>query len=85
VVRPEEPLRIAGPLAIARPGLARWTVRELSVRGIPVPDAVIRRIARDVAGADTTGAVRVVVDPAVADVAVSPLGLVCYRRRRGTS
>ena len=84
-VRPEEPLRIAGPLAIARPGLARWTVRELSVRGIPVPDAVIRRIARDVAGADTAGAVRVVVDPAVADVAVSPLGLVCYRRRRGTS
>jgi len=46
---------------------------------------VIRRIARDVVGADTTGAVRVVVDPAVADVAVSPLGLVCYRRRRGTS
>ena len=86
VVRPEEPLRIAGPLAIARPGLARWTVRELSVRGIPVPDAVIKRIARDVAGADTAGAVRVVVDPAVADVAVSPLGLVCYRRRRvGTS
>jgi len=82
VVRPQEPIRIAGPLTIARPGTARWAVRELSVRGIPVPDAVLKRIARDVAGADTGGAVKVQVDPAVADVAVSPVGLVCYRRRR---
>ncbi len=35
-----------------------------------------------VAGADTGGAVKVQVNPAVADVAVSPVGLVCYRRRR---
>ncbi len=82
VVRPQEPIRIAGPLTIARPGTARWAVRELSVRGIPVPDAVLKRIARDVAGADTGGAVKVQVNPAVADVAVSPVGLVCYRRRR---
>ncbi len=82
VVRPQEPIRIAGPLTIARPGTARWAVRELSVRGIPVPDAVLKRIARDVAGADTGGAVKVQIDPAVADVAVSPVGLVCYRRRR---
>ena len=82
VVRPQEPIRIAGPLTIARRGTARWAVRELSVRGIRVPDAVLKRIARDVAGADTGGAVKVQVDPAVADVAVSPVGLVCYRRRR---
>jgi hypothetical protein len=82
IVRPEEPIRIAGPLAIARRGTARWTVRELSIRGFPFPGAALRRLARDVAGADASGAVEVVVDSGVADVVVSPLGLVCYRRRR---
>jgi len=82
VVRAEEPIRIAGPLTIAKPGTARWTVRELDIRGIPLPDAVLKRIARDVAGADSAAAVRVQIDPAVADVAVTPRGLVCYRRRR---
>jgi len=82
VVRAEEPIRIAGPLTIAKPGTARWTVRELDIRGISLPDAVLKRIARDVAGADSAAAVRVQIDPAVADVAVTPRGLVCYRRRR---
>jgi hypothetical protein len=77
-----EPLRIAGPIAIARPGIARWTVRELNLRGLPLPAAVVRSIARQAAGADTSGAVAIKVDPAIADVRVHPTVVVLYRRRR---
>ncbi len=77
-----EPLRIAGPIAIARPGEARWTIRELSLRGFPFPEPVVRKVAQQVAGAGADGAVPVAVDRAIADVAVHPTGVVLYRRRR---
>lgn len=77
-----EPLRIAGPVVIGRPGIARWTVRELSLRGFPFPVAAVRSMARQAAGADSTGSVAIQVDPAIADVRVHPTGLVLYRRRR---
>lgn len=77
-----EPLRIAGPIAIVRPGIARWTVRELSLRGFPFPPPAVRALARQAAGADTSGAVALRVDSAVADVAVHSAGVVVYRRRR---
>lgn len=77
-----EPLRIAGPIAIARPGIARWTVRELSLRGFPFPPPAVRSLARQAAGADSTGAVALRVDSAIADVAVHVAAVVLYRRRR---
>jgi len=77
-----EPLRIAGPIVISRPGIARWTVKELSLRGIPFPPPAVRALARQAAGADSTGAVGIRVDPAIADARVHPRGLVLYRRHR---
>ncbi len=77
-----EPLRIAGPIAIARPGEARWTIRELSLRGFPVPGPAVTRLARQVAGANAQGAVPVAVDRAIADVVIHPTGVVLFRRRR---
>ncbi len=77
-----EPIRIAGPLAIARPGTARWTVREISLRGFPFPPPAVKSLARQTAGADANGAVAIDVDRAIADVAVHPTGVVLYRRRR---
>jgi hypothetical protein len=77
-----EPIRIAGPLAIARPGTARWTVREISLRGFPFPTPAVQALARQTAGADANGAVAIGVDRAIADVAVHPTGVVLYRRRR---
>lgn len=77
-----EPLRIAGPVEIQRPGLARWTVRELSLRGFPFPGPAVRSLARQAAGADSAGAVAIRIDPAIRDVRVHPAGVVLYRRRR---
>jgi hypothetical protein len=77
-----EPLRIAGPVEITRPGIARWTVKELSLRGFSFPPPAVRVLARQAAGADSSGAVGIRVDAAIADARVHPRGLVLYRRPR---
>jgi hypothetical protein len=77
-----EPIRIAGPIAIARPGTARWTVREIALRGFPFPPPAVRSLARQMAGADANGAVAIGVDRAIADVAVHSTGVVLYRSSR---
>lgn len=77
---PQEPLRIAGPLAIVAPGKARWTVREISLRGFPFPPAAVTALARKMAGADADGAVIIAVDRAVGRIAIHPTGVACYRR-----
>ena len=76
-----EPLRMAGPVTIAKPGLARWTVRELSLRGFPFPSPAVNRLAKLVAGADD-GSVPVIVPPTVRRVTIHPTGVVCYRSAR---
>jgi hypothetical protein len=81
-VQPREPLRLGGTLAIERPGTARFTVREISVRGIAFPAPAVKSIARQVAGADPDGGIPVRVDPAITDIAIRPTGVVLYRRVR---
>lgn len=82
MLNPMEPLRIAGPLRIARPGIALWTVQELSLRGMAFPSLMVTQLARRVAGADPDGAVALRVPPAFEDVAIHPTGVVLYRTRR---
>ncbi len=82
MLNPMEPLRLAGPLSIERPGTARWKVEELSVRGIAFPGPLVKQLAQRLAGADSAGAVPLRVSPAFADIAVHPTGIVLYRSPR---
>ena len=77
-----EPIRIAGPIVVARPGTARWTVREIALRGFPFPPPAVKALAKQTAGADRDGAVAIAVDRAIADVAVHRTVVVLYRRPR---
>jgi hypothetical protein len=81
---PREPLRMAGTLAVERPGLARYTIKEISLRGIEIPGPIVHTIASQMAGASSNGAIPLKVDPSISDVAVHPTGVVLYRRRRAT-
>lgn len=81
-VGPREPIRLAGTIAIERPGTARFTVREISLRGIAFPAATVKSVARQMAGANADGAIPFTVDRGVADVAIHPTGVVLYRRKR---
>jgi len=82
MLNPMEPLRIAGPLTIERPGIGRFKVEELALRGFPFPEPLVKQLARRMAGADSTGAVPLRVSPAFTDVAIHPTGVVLYRRKR---
>ena len=81
-VEPREPLRIAGPVAIAAPGHARYTVAALSLRDFAFPPVSVRSLARRVAGADADGAFLVPVPTAVRDLRLGGDGLVLYRSER---
>jgi len=80
---PREPLRMAGSLAVERPGLARYSIKEISLRGIEIPGPMVHAIASQMAGA-ANGAIPLKVDPSISGVAVHPTGVVVYSRRRAT-
>jgi hypothetical protein len=80
MLAPREPLRMVGTLTIARPGMARWKVTELSLRGFPFPAPAVRAMTRRMAGADSSGSVPVQMAPGVARIVVAPLGVILYRR-----
>lgn len=82
VLNPMEPLRLAGPVRIDRPGTVLWRVEELSLRGVQFPGPMVTMLARRVAGADSTGSVPLRVSPAFRDVAIHPFGVILYRTRR---
>ena len=84
-LNPMEPLRFAGPLSIERPGIARFKVQELSLRGMAFPGPMVTRLAQRVAGADATGAVPLRVSPSFTDVAIHPTGIILYRVKRSKS
>jgi hypothetical protein len=83
LVEPREPLRLGGTLTIDRPGTARFTIREISLRGFAFPRPAVRSVARQMAGADADGAIPLQVDPAVTRVAIHPTGVVLYRAAQG--
>lgn len=80
IVQPREPLRLGGTLTIDRPGTARFTIKEISLRGVAFPPPAVKSIARQVAGADARGGIPLALDRAIADVAIHPTGMVLYRR-----
>ena len=81
IVQPREPLRLGGRLEIDRPGVARYTVSEIAVRGVQFPAPAVGSIVHQLTGAPD-GAIPLKVDRAIAGVAVHPTGVVLYRRAR---
>jgi|SRR5262245_13687580 len=84
MVGEREPLRMGGTVSIERPGIARFKIEDISLRGIEFPGPMVNSIAKQMAGASSNGAIPLKVDPAVSDVAVNPIGVVLYRKRRSS-
>lgn len=81
-VEPREPLRIAGPVRVAAPGLARFAVEALRVRDTELPPLAVRQVASRIAGADAEGGFLVPIPVAVRDLTLRAEGLTLYRRAR---
>lgn len=84
MVGPREPLRMGGTVSIERPGIARFKIQDISLRGIAFPGPMVNSIAKQMAGASSNGAIPLKVDPAVSDVSIHPTGVVLYRGRRSS-
>ncbi len=82
MLAPREPLRMVGTLTVARPGVARWTITQLSLRGFPFPAPAVRAMTHRLAGADSSGGVAVQMSPGVARIVVGPVGVILYRHAR---
>jgi hypothetical protein len=82
MVREREPIRLAGPLTVVRPGHGQWTLEEISIRGFPFPRAMVKNLAQRMAGADSTGALPVPLPPEVRDIVIKPTGVIVYKRKR---
>ncbi|MFN2572564.1 MAG: hypothetical protein ABR537_13295 [Gemmatimonadales bacterium] len=80
-----EPLRMGGTVSIERPGIARWAIEAISLRGVGIPGPMVRSIAKQMAGASPDGAIPLKVDPTISDVVVHPTGVVLYKKRRAGS
>jgi hypothetical protein len=80
-----EPLRMAGTLAVERPGRALYDITEITLRGIEIPGPFVKQITKQMAGASANGAVPLKLDPAVSDVKVHTTGVVLYKRRGGAA
>lgn len=82
MVREREPVMLAGPLEVLGPGRGRWTLEDLSLRGVPFPRPMVRQLAQRMAGADSTGGLFVPLPPEVVDIKIRPTGVIVYRTRR---
>jgi len=78
-VEPREPLRLGGTIEIDRPGIALFTVREISLRGISFPTPAVKSIARQAAGANADGAIPLQIDRAISRIVIHPTGVILYR------
>lgn len=79
LVQPREPLRLGGTIEIERPGIARFTIREISIRGIAFPGPTVKSMARQAAGANEDGAIPLQVDRAISRIVIHPTGVILYR------
>lgn len=81
-LRDRERIVAGGPLAIAAPGRAAWTIDQFELRGFPFPRDVVPRIVERALGEEAGGAVTVRVPEAVTAVRIEPRGVILYRERR---
>ncbi len=81
LLRPFEPVRVAGPARIERRGVMAWEPLEFSVRSLPFPGVAIPPIVNRLTGGDT-GLILLVVPTTVADIRISPGKATLYRRRQ---
>lgn len=79
-----EPLRMAGTVAITRPGTAVYTITQIELHGIEIPAPFVAQMTKQMAGS-TNGGVPVKVDRAVTEVKVHPTAVVLYKHRGGAS
>ncbi len=82
VVREREPVEMAGPLVSVGAGRAEWRIRDLELRGVPLPTAAVQALLHRAVGDSTARGIPFPLPGGARDVRVSPAGLILYARPR---
>lgn len=78
VLRPMEPVELAGPLSLRRAGVGEWEIRRVRLRGLPIPPALIERLVAPYVGREVSATVPFDVPVAVTGIRVGPRGMTLY-------
>ena len=81
-LRDRERITAGGPLTMAEPGQATWTIDEFQLRNLPFPRDVVPRVVERALGEEAGGALTVRVPAAVRALRVEPQGVILFRDRR---
>lgn len=79
MVDAREPVRLAGPAAVAGPGMVAWTPDEIVLRAFPFPAGLVPRLVNAIMGV-RSGMVPIAVPPTVGDLRIRENGVTFYRR-----
>lgn len=81
-LRDRERITAGGPLTMAEPGQAAWTIDEFQLRNLPFPRDVVPRIVERALGEEAGGVLTVRMPAAVRALRVEPQGVILFRDRR---
>ncbi len=78
MLNPKERIAARGSVAMAKPGVAQWTVREFRVRDFPLPDDVARKLVQRGLNGSKSGAIMFDIPDGVQGIRVRPGGVTLY-------
>ncbi|MDH3496394.1 MAG: hypothetical protein OER21_06505 [Gemmatimonadota bacterium] len=79
VVAEREPLRMAGPAAVATDGIVAWRPDEVAIRAFPFPASLVSRMVDRLTGG-TDGVIPIRVPTTVGEIRIAAEGVTFYRR-----
>jgi hypothetical protein len=73
-LREREPVRAAGPISVARPGLAEWAVNSFQIREFPIPRDVVPKLMAKAFGDKTRRTILIRIPQGIREIRVRPSG-----------
>jgi hypothetical protein len=81
MLNPWEPVAAAGPVAVPKPGFADWTVEQITIKGITLPQAISQNIARRVF-ATSDNRVRIPLPQGIGGLRIQPDRAILYPAKK---
>ena len=73
-----EPFAASGPVRVAGPGTAEWSVQQLSIRDVPMPREMVQWLVVNTLGGTADGGFPVRIPQGIRDATITPAGVVLH-------
>jgi hypothetical protein len=82
VLNPWEPVAAAGPVTVPKPGFADWTIEQITIRGITLPQSISKSIAQRVFAGSREGRIRIPLPAGIGGLRIRPDRAVLYPAKK---